>query len=227
MLHDSLDMEHMLSHEHYDFTAKYMAACRLNDAIRENPASVSPKTVHIIDRLYRSRGVSTQTQAYFLLKELSKALCAMGINGVGGDCSYAAFSVLFGLLKDMSGHAHRAAAEALGSLPFQIQGPDVGTAVLKQIPKTSLEDILRAAGANARGPARWLGRSLIIPLDPHEQVLVVKTAVLTTIRGGGTFPAFHDRERHDKDGACDEFSRANLCFTDVLGRLRLPDPAAL
>ena len=64
MLSDPFDMEHILSREQYDFSAKYMASCRLNERIRENPASVSSETVDILETLYRSPGVRAQTQAY-------------------------------------------------------------------------------------------------------------------------------------------------------------------
>ena len=172
---DESSLEHVLSREQYDFAAKYMASCRLNDRIRENPAAVSSQTVDIIETLYRSPRVRAQTQAYFLLRELSTALCAIAISNRGAPRELAAFSALFRILKQMSGHAHRAAAEALGSVPFPIQGPDVGGAVPQNTPVISLKEVLKTIGAAACGPIQRFGRSLVLPINHDGQLLVLKT----------------------------------------------------
>jgi len=167
-------VEEILGQGRYDFSAKYMASCRLNDMIHENEADVTSRTIAIIESLYTNPEILAQSQAYFLFRELSRGLCAVAVRGRNDAPEHDALSALMSVLSNMRGSAHRAAAEALGALPFRVQGPAIDLETPPEMPMTSLEGFLKEVGVAVHGPFQWMGRSLVAPVNGNGRLLVLK-----------------------------------------------------
>lgn len=176
-------IEQTLSRGDYDFPAKYLAAKELNDLIRDEPEAVFSGTVNVIETLFRNPVIRNETQSYFLFRELTRALCGIGVRDVKRRAENAAFSVLFDILENMSGRAHRAAAEAVGSLHFRIHGPVVDAGAPSDIPVVPVDTVYKRAGVATPDCPQRMGRSLVFPLGAGKngeesargRILVLKT----------------------------------------------------
>ncbi len=158
----------------YDFTAKYMAVCHLHSLVRTNPGVINTGTIFALKKVIEDPLISRQTQAYFMYRETANTLCSM-ITHSENLPDQALFS-LKNLLGKTSGHAHRAVAEALGALPFSINGPDIHNDSIEPVPDTTFQEILEQLDLNTCGSPVFIGRSLVTAVDRGDRLLVVKLA---------------------------------------------------
>jgi hypothetical protein len=80
------------------------------------------------------------------------------------------------VLQQSGGHAHRAAAEALGSMPVSCRGPDICSEAVEYIPSVGWADITEASGLKDILRPKMIGRSLVAPAPAAQRVLVLKFA---------------------------------------------------
>ncbi|MCD6294510.1 MAG: SidJ-related pseudokinase [Deltaproteobacteria bacterium] len=168
------DAETVLNHDHYDFSAKYLAVCRIHTLARARPEKIGPKTIAGLESLFYNRAVSGQTQAYFLFKEAAGALCSVLACLPHDACARKAHDAVMNMLSRTTGHAQRAAAEALGSLPFTITGTEPKQEAQREPPVISWQAFLAETRVSCEGPPRFMGRSLVVKTAGHDRLLVVK-----------------------------------------------------
>ncbi|MBI4776859.1 MAG: SidJ-related pseudokinase [Deltaproteobacteria bacterium] len=70
----------------------------------------------------------------------------------------------------------RAAAEAMGSLPFFVHGPVLDMPLCRSRPLVSWNELIERAGTPAQADPTIMGRSLVVRTDPKGGLLVVKVA---------------------------------------------------
>lgn len=81
-----------------------------------------------------------QTQSIFLYRAAADALASIIVNNADGYLSLPAISVLKNILNTGMDATHRAAAEAMGSLPLCIKGPEIDEERTKVIPAVKWEE---------------------------------------------------------------------------------------
>ena len=158
----------------YDFTAKYLAVYFLQSLVETNPEVIRRQTISILQKVLTDYEFRHQTQAYFMYKEVANTLCAIIIHSK--HLAEAALDTLKNLLLETEGHPHRAAAEALGSLPFSVRGPRISASTQKLTPGVTWEQIIHETGLDVTGRPRLVGRSLVARLSDGDHHLVVKLA---------------------------------------------------
>ncbi len=166
--------ENTLTDQAYDFQAKFMAVWHLQSLSQKNPEVLNTNTISILEKLLMDSEFSRQTQAYFMYKEVANTLCAVIIHSK--ELAEHAFETLKGLLGSTQGHPHRAAAEALGSLPFSIHGPKINEKHDKKGPFISWSEFLEESGHRITEPPQFIGRSLVARPDGDHKLLVIKFA---------------------------------------------------
>jgi hypothetical protein len=182
------DAETVLNHDHYDFSAKYLAVCRIHTLAGAQPERIDPRTIAGLESLFYNRAVSDQTQAYFLFKEAAGALCSVLACLPHDACARRAHDAVMNMLSRTTGHAQRAAAEALGALPFTITGTapkqeaqadsaKEATTAGREPPVISWQAFLAETRVSCEGMPRFMGRSLVVKTAGKDRLLVVKLAV--------------------------------------------------
>jgi len=166
--------ENALTSKSYDFTAKYMAVYSLQCLIESNPEVINEGTIAILEQVLLSHEFRHRTQAYFMYKEVANALCSIIIRSE--TLGAKAFNTLKNLLGATNGHPHRATAEALGSLPFSVRGPQIADKVYGQFPGVTWEEICSEIGIDLNALPRFVGRSLVTRLKQKNKLLVAKLA---------------------------------------------------
>ena len=158
----------------YDFTAKYMAVSHLHSLVRTNPEVINTGTISALEKVIENPGISRQTQAYFMFRETANTLCSMITHSK--NLPDQALSALKNLLGKTSGHAHRAVAEALGALPFSINGPDIHNDNIQPVPGATFQEILKQLDLTPCSSPAFIGRSLVTAVEQGDRLLVIKLA---------------------------------------------------
>ncbi|MCP4682069.1 MAG: SidJ-related pseudokinase [Desulfobacterales bacterium] len=166
--------EETLKDSDYDFMAKFMAVCHLQTLSQNNPEIIDRGTINTLKTFLKKSEISKETQAYFMYKEVANTLCALVIHS---DClADEALTALNNLLGDTIGHPHRAAAEALGSLPFSVFGPDITSHTKEDAPFVNWRQFLEQTGLEIAHEPCFMGRSLVAGLEQENSLLVIKLA---------------------------------------------------
>lgn len=166
----------LLENGNTEFTATYMAVCDLRNLARSRPRGICPGTVSAVARLLAGGEHATQKQAFFLYREAARVLTSLIENPLVSEriCSLA-LSALRTTVRASSGPVHKAASEAMGSLPLRIEGPEVEEDSRFRSHGIQLADLLKILEVRiGKRPSR-VGRSLVAPVSGGSGLLVIKT----------------------------------------------------
>lgn len=168
--------EDVLIKNEYDFSAKYLAVRHLCTIVRTSPEIARSETILALNGIFHNSAISNQTQSFFLFREAAKVLCFIAVNPIGRSLAKEAYAVLLNILGTMAGNSHRATAEALGSLPVSIRGPEIETRTAT-IPHINWQEVLEGAGVTSSNPPSFFGRSIVGSVNGDGQLLIVKLAL--------------------------------------------------
>ena len=171
-----MQAENVIEQESYDFMEKYLAVSHVCALAGTNPEIFRLETVSALKGLFNNAAVYRQTQAYFLHKVTAEALCKLAVYQQNAAVAPGAGRAVMDLLQTSKGRTHRAVAEALGSLPFTIEGPDVRNGRGKKIPVLSWGELLEETNVLLHDSPSFMGRSLVGVTGNPGQILVVKLA---------------------------------------------------
>ncbi|MBS3731685.1 MAG: SidJ-related pseudokinase [Desulfobacterales bacterium] len=169
--------ETYLLHRQTDFTTTYMEVSNLQYIIAQNPEIVQLDTAAALCCVLCGKSHSRQRQVFFLFKKAADALAAMLCHPTPDSAAEKARTALARVLSDQTGHAFRAAAEAMGALPLA-----TGSPVPPDFPKPSprmqsVLDLSEITGTPLSGQMQWMGRSLLIDIkEAPGRLLVLKFA---------------------------------------------------
>ncbi len=172
--HQRILSENTINSKLSDFTTKYYAVHHLHSLSESEPECIVPETVSTLGRLLRHPEFSGQRRGFFLFREAADTLASVIVHAEEATANDA-YAALRNILRITTGHAHRTAAEALGSLPFTIQAPDIRDAEIKNTPRVYWEKILDELGLKSSHPPAFFGRSLVARVRQNK-VLVLKMA---------------------------------------------------
>lgn len=169
-------IENALKAKGLDFAATYLAVRDLQELIQTHPEIIRSETIQTLKGVINNVVFSRQTQSFFLYKEAADTLTSIIFHTISEPLAEEGISVLKNLLGTAVGDAQRATAQALGSLPVSISGPQVSEETTGDTPCVQWQDILEEKGiTNGNAPA-LIGRSLVVALDNENRLLVVKLA---------------------------------------------------
>ncbi len=159
-----------------DFYTKYFAVYHLQSLAQKNPGILDQETIATIQNLLKDPVYADQRQGLFIFRQAAETLGSVIIHSDEKYLAEMALSALKNVLKTTSGYAHRACTETLGAFPLNISGPDLRDADIKHIPLVSWQEISdNNSFANSIRPV-FFGRSLAVPLDCGNRLLVLKFA---------------------------------------------------
>ena len=159
-----------------DFTASYLAVRDLQELIRTHPGIIASETILALEEVLKNSEFSHQTQSLSLYSEAADALTSIVVRTTAESLADKAMSVLKDVLGTAVGDAQRAAANALGSLPISIHGPQVSEETIGHVPRVKWQDILEESGITNCNAPSLIGRSLVLAIDNGNRLLVVKLA---------------------------------------------------
>lgn len=161
----------------YDFTATYMALSSLRDTAGSRPQTLDPMVVPAVVRLLMADPYAGQRQALFLYRQAAKILVHLMCRA-GSDLSASARKALGDLLRSTGGPAHRAVAEAVGSVPLKVRGPRITLCADGAVATRSWRQLLQKHRLGPSGEWKFVGRSLVFTPDAAKgkKILVLKLA---------------------------------------------------
>lgn len=159
-----------------DFSARYFAVYHLQCLAQTHPEIITSKTISTVQGLLKDPGFSRQRRGFFLCRLAAETLAAVILYSDRQPLADQALASLRDVLATTSGHAHRVSAEALGGLPFSICGPRLKEVTTQDVPSVSWSDILDKKGFRLSAPPRFVGRSLMAPLNQADRLLIFKLA---------------------------------------------------
>jgi hypothetical protein len=160
----------------FDFTAKYFAVYELRNIAEKHPEIIKDTTILILEELFKHKGFIRQRQGFFLFRETANTLGTLiqRCNDIRvADSILGSFKRI---LASVSSHAHRAASEALGSLPVSVHGPCLPDLKIDRIFSTSIQEVMEKTTITPACSPVFLGRSLVIPCSKTKRLLVLKLA---------------------------------------------------
>jgi len=172
------DSANEIRDETADLTTRLYAIHHLNSAIRQNPALVDSDTIFILRDIIKNSRLAAKRQSLFFFRIAAETLCSVMIECRERHLSDLAFSALKNVMAAATGYGHRAATEALTTLPVSVRGPDLRSAAAQPVPGVTWQQILVETGFNNAGQPTAYGRSIVVEIgggrSAPQQLLVVK-----------------------------------------------------
>lgn len=170
MIHELKILENNAHH----FDARYLAACNLHNLVRAIPEHAGAQTIAALTTALQDPTILCQRQSLFLCRELTNTLTVIFMEHENKELADNAFTVLQETVRNISGTGHRAASEALGSLPVTITWPEINTSNFPGTPKVSWDEFSSTLQIKLNAHADFAGRSLVIPGQGNGMVPVIK-----------------------------------------------------
>ena len=167
--------EQILHSRHAEFPARYMAACNLHALARSQPHSMGVDHISNLEKLMHDPHVLRHRQSFFLFREAARTMTAIVMSNVPGLTEHT-LATLQRVLRTATGNSHRAATEAVGSLPVIINQYVHHKTDQQDIPAVSFKQIAGKCGDLALDQAVFTGRSLTLPCTTGKRILVIKLA---------------------------------------------------
>jgi hypothetical protein len=158
------------------YYTKYFAVHHLQTLAKSNPCILDQETIKILESLLKDNEFSDQRQCFFLFRQAAETLTVIVQHANGHPIARQAFSALKNILNSTSGHAHRATAEALSSLPFTMKQPVLGCIDQPSPPLLSWRRLIAQLGFEISKEPKFFGRSLVAELTGTHRLLVIKLA---------------------------------------------------
>ena len=169
-------LENSLRTKDLDFTKTYLVVSDLHELIKSHPGIIGSETIYALYGVLKNSEFSHQTQSFFLYKEVAEALTSIIVHDIAQPLIDEASYALNNVVGTATGHVQRAAAGALGSLPIFIHGPKVSDETIENVSLVKWQEILEEIGITKGCVPDVIGRSLTVPFDDNNKVLVVKLA---------------------------------------------------
>ena len=174
---ERIRLENTLNHTNSDFCATFMTVNELNSFAQSHPDNVRLETISTLQKILKDLKHAEQTQSIFLYRAAADALASIIVNNADSFLSLPAISALKNILNTGMDVNHRAAAEAMGSLPLCIKGPKIDEERTKVIPSVKWEELLIQNSFNLSHTPVMIGRSLVSAIAGNGKLLVLKLAL--------------------------------------------------
>ncbi|MBU4414303.1 MAG: SidJ-related pseudokinase, partial [Proteobacteria bacterium] len=174
---ERIRLENTLNNTDLDFSATFMTVNELNSFAHSHPDNVRLETISTLQKILKNLKYAKQTQSIFLYRAAANALSSILVNNTDISLSLPAISALKNILNTGLDVNHRAAAEAMGSLPLFIKGPKIDEERAELTPVVKWEEILIRNSFTPSRPPIMIGRSLVSAIDGGQKLIVLKLAL--------------------------------------------------
>ena len=159
-----------------DFSAAYMTVNQLSALIDSHPEIACPNVILALKGILEKPVYISQTQSYFLYKAAAEAMVSLLLSSPDTSLVKMTGSVLKSIVGKTTENQHRAASEALGTLPLRIRGPNLKSDAIDNMPNVTWKSLLEDYHISIFGSPKVYGRSIISSTDGGECTFVIKTA---------------------------------------------------
>lgn len=159
------------------YTTKYYAVYHILSLTENNPEIIDSEIILTMQMVLKSLEFSEQRRSLFLFRIAADTLSSIIIHSNNKIMANKAFIAMIDILKNTTGHAHRATSEAMSALPFSLHGPTIANKSIDPLPKVNWNEILDRNGFKAAGNPVCMGRSIVIPVQNGNRLLVFKIAL--------------------------------------------------
>lgn len=170
--------ENEIKNERSSFLTVYYAVYNVQELIAKVPEVIVPETVSTLGELLLSQRYAAQRQGLFLFRQAADALSMIVSLDGYFELADQAMSTLTNVLNRMTGHSHRAAAEALSALPYTLDPQKIIFKKLRtnQIPVIDLNRLQHKLPFTPVLKPYGKGRSLVFPSSCEKRLAVIKLA---------------------------------------------------
>lgn len=173
---ERIALENTLTSRRLDFVATHMAVGNLHPLVQRHPEVIHENTIAALESLLREGSFCSETQSFFFYREAAHVLASIVTRTREALFADEAISALRNVLETGTGDPKRASAEALGSLPVAIYGPETKAESLEDVPPITWPGILEANNVRTQNPPAIMGRSLVLSMDGEDRLFVLKVA---------------------------------------------------
>ncbi len=168
-------LEHSLLNRPLDFSAEYMTVSELHHLVRKNPDDIEKSTVQALTQVLESKTHISQTKSLFLYREAADCLAAIPILSKNRNMGFMALKGLKHAVSTTTHTQHRAAAEALGTLPVSVYGPGIHVEKATKPKSLSWNEMLAQCQIPPSVKFKKIGRSYVAGIESTGQILIIKT----------------------------------------------------
>jgi len=171
-----------------DFTVRQLALAGLNyeEAYinlgrllyigSEAPSLMDAQIVNVIKQVLARKTYLDKKQCFFLYKKAAEVLTQMIVRSVDHKLRYQALTVLQDVICYDEGMPQKGAAEALGVLPLDVQGPSVDQTPASELSNITWRQVRALAGVASGATLKRIGRSFTVSTTNANRLCVIKCA---------------------------------------------------
>ncbi len=168
--------QHQLSQPELNYEEAYVNLGRLLYIGGEAPALMDAPVVTTVQRVLARKAFIHKKQCFFLYKKAAEILTQIMVRTPDDERRFQALRVLRDVICNDQGALQKGAAEALGVLPLDIQGPTIDAAFQNDFTPVAWEALREMAGITNGVPLKRMGRSFIAQTRDAERICVIKCA---------------------------------------------------
>ncbi len=158
-----------------DFSAEYMIVSELHSLVCTNPDDIEISTIRALTQVLESKAHISQTKSLFLYREAADCLASIPVLSKKRNIAFKALKRLKHVVCTTTHTQHRAAAEALGTLPVSVDAPKIHDGKAFKPMHITWNDILTQCHISSSAPVQKIGRSYVANIESSGQILIVKT----------------------------------------------------
>ena len=159
-----------------DYITRYQALHHIQSVIKRNPGLIDPHIIFTLQDVLKDTRFLNQRQSLFFYRMAAEALSLVLVHSRSKSLADSAFFSLKTLLSETSGNSHRATAEAMGLLPFNLGGPDLAADFKGRIPRLTWQQAVSETGLSLESEPAFFGRSMAALIKGNGHLLVFKLA---------------------------------------------------
>ncbi len=170
---ETKDISQRLLNNELDALPTYLALKELCNLLEHNSGHVHSDTISALNKNLKRNYLAAQRLQYLIYREVSRIIALIIINAQDRSLAVQLISILNNIVILSAGSQRRGVAEVLGSLPINIDGPEIMDSHDLDIPTVRWNDVLAGNGLCPESVWEVAGRSIIFPID-DEGLLVIK-----------------------------------------------------
>lgn len=167
---------HQLAQPGLNYEEAYVNLGRLLFIGGKAPALMDAPVITTVQRVLQRKAYIHKKQCFFLYKKAAEILTRIMVRTHDDERRLQALHVLRDVICNEQGPLQKGAAEALGVLPLDIQGPSIDAAFQNGFTPMPWEALRRMAGVTNGTPLKRMGRSFIARTSDPERICVIKCA---------------------------------------------------
>ncbi len=170
------DIVFSLNRRDLNFSEAYIILNRVNALVDRAPCLSFKVLIDALKDTLTNKKYLKQKQAYFLYKNAAISLILIILNNKDKEIMQDALQALLFVMYTTKGTQYKAASEALGSLPLKFNNPVIKESDMDNISFITWDSFFKKYGQCLMSECFKKGRSIVMPVNSSEDIMVVKIA---------------------------------------------------